>query len=452
MSDLHFAESKSLALGGRQFNHNLPAEVYQDFFREIVESLDDGVVPEVDLVLAGDIFELTRSALWLEGPLRPYGHLDGIAEGGPLEGQILSILAAIAADERVAGTLEIIKGLEPLFQRPTHVHFIPGNHDRLTNATPAVRSAVRRMLGMREDGAPFDNQYFHPFGEEPGVLVRHGHEYDPNNFGVNLTMDSALPAVLPAEWYKRPVLGDITTLELAARLPKIFKDHYSDAVILRQAPLLTLYQRIMEFDNVRPANALMNFLFSTPGLSRGDTWKYLEPVFKEARDDIARDMSLKQQFLSLGALVGIPLFNLRLLLDKRIWKKQIPFWVFGKLIQSLAGKYKLGTLMDMVAKEECLSGAESTINCLVSGHTHTPAVELLGARGGRERFYLNSGTFRNAITSAPDMLSFGRLRSRARVLIYGPGERNPEYTRETGWSFDYSTKFGYGSEVLSAEV
>ncbi len=57
---------------------------------------------------------------------------------------------------------------------------------------------------------------------------------------------------------------------------------------------------------------------------------------KEARDDIARDMSLKQQFLSLGALVGIPLFNLRLLLDKRIWKKQIPFWVFGKLIQSLA--------------------------------------------------------------------------------------------------------------------
>jgi hypothetical protein len=47
-------------------------------------------------------------------------------------------------------------------------------------------------------------------------------------------------------------------------------------------------------------------------------------------------MSLKQQFLSLGALVGIPLFNLRLLLDKRIWKKQIPFWVFGKLIQSLA--------------------------------------------------------------------------------------------------------------------
>ncbi len=81
MSDLHLAESKSLRLGAMQFNHNLPADVYQEFFREIAESLDDGVVPEVDLVLAGDVFELTRSALWLEDSLRPYGHLDDIAAG-----------------------------------------------------------------------------------------------------------------------------------------------------------------------------------------------------------------------------------------------------------------------------------------------------------------------------------------------------------------------------------
>jgi len=447
MSDLHFAESKSLALNGTQFNHNLPAQVYQEYFRAIAESLDDGVVPEVDLVLAGDIFELTRSALWLEGELRPYGHLDEIAEGSEREKKILSILESIAADERVAETLQILRGLESLFQRPTRLHFVPGNHDRLINATAAVRSAARRMLGMPESAAPFDNQYLHPLNGKPGVLVRHGHEYDPNNFGVNLSLESTLPAVLPAEWYKRPVLGDITTLELAARLPKVFKDHYSDALILKQVPLLTLYQRIMEYDNVRPANALMNFLFSTPGLSRADTWKYLEPVFKRVRDDIARDVSLKQQFLSLGALVDMPLFSLKVLLDKRIWKRQIPFWVFAKLIESLAGKYKLGSLMNMIAKEESMNSAESTVNCLVSGHTHNPAVELLGASDGRARFYLNSGTFRNAITSAADMLSFSRLRSRARVLIYGPGERNPEYTRETGWSFDYSTKFGYGSEV-----
>jgi hypothetical protein len=242
------------------------------------------------------------------------------------------------------------------------------------------------------------------------------------------------------------VLGDITTLELAARLPKVFKDYYTDAGILKQTPLLVLYQRIMEFDNVRPANALMNFLFSTPGLSRDETWRYLEPVFKGIRDDIARDVKLKQQFLTMGALVDMPLFSLKVLLDKRIWKRSIPFWVFSKMIESLSGKYKLGTLMDMIKKEDCLS-SDSTINCIISGHTHSPAVELLQATEGRQRYYLNSGTFRNVITTAPDEQSFGRLRSRARVLIYGPGEKNPEYTRETGWSFDYSSNFGYGSEV-----
>jgi len=33
------------------------------------------------------------------------------------------------------------------------------------------------------------------------------------------------------------------------------------------------------------------------------------------------------------------------------------------------------------------------------------------------------------------------------VLIYGPQERNPEYTRDTGWSFDFSSNFGFASEV-----
>ncbi len=447
MSDLHLAESKSLGLGSTQFNHNLPAGVYQEYFREIAESLDDGVVGEVDLVLAGDIFELTRSASWLEDSLRPYGHLDDIAEGSAREAKILAILKEIAEDARVAETLQSIRSLENSFQRPTRVHFIPGNHDRLANATPAVRSAMRRMLGIADSPAPFDNQYLHPFDGQPGVLVRHGHEYDPNNFGINLSAEASLPLFMPAEWYKRPVLGDITTLELAARLPKVFKDYYTAEGILKKTPLLLLYQRIMEFDNVRPANALMNFLFSTPGLNRDETWGYLEPIFKWIRDEIARDGVLKQQFLNLGALVGLPLLNLRILLDKRIWKQRIPFWVFEKLIDSLSGKYKLGTLMAMIQKEECLSSSKSSVTCIVSGHTHSPAVELLHAAEGRQCYYLNSGTFRNAITAAPDALSFGRLRSRARVLIYGPGEKNPEYTRETGWSFDYSSRFGYGSEA-----
>ena len=64
---------------------------------------------------------------------------------------------------------------------------------------------------------------------------------------------------------------------------------------------------------------------------------------------------------------------------------------------------------------------------------------------GIETYYINSGTFRNVITATPNLRDFGRLRSKARVLIFKHGERNPEYDRETGWSFDFTTRFGFGS-------
>ena len=64
MSDLHFADSSSLYLGEQYFNHNLPPEVYRAFFfNEILEFIRHDNIKEIDLVLAGDIFEITRSAL-----------------------------------------------------------------------------------------------------------------------------------------------------------------------------------------------------------------------------------------------------------------------------------------------------------------------------------------------------------------------------------------------------
>jgi hypothetical protein len=33
------------------------------------------------------------------------------------------------------------------------------------------------------------------------------------------------------------------------------------------------------------------------------------------------------------------------------------------------------------------------------------------------------------------------------VLIFDQNESNPEYDRQTGWSFDFNARFGYGSKV-----
>ena len=112
MSDLHFAESSSLSVGDKQFNHNLPPEVYRAFFNEILEFIRYDNINEVDLVLAGDIFEITRSALWLKDNLRPYAHNDQVTEGSSLEARVNEILDAIAADTRVSATLDILRNLQ----------------------------------------------------------------------------------------------------------------------------------------------------------------------------------------------------------------------------------------------------------------------------------------------------------------------------------------------------
>ncbi|HBG59253.1 MAG TPA: hypothetical protein DDW97_00550, partial [Anaerolineaceae bacterium] len=118
MSDLHLAEASSYALGDVKFDNNLPASVYRVYFNEIADFIHKNHIAKVDLVLAGDIFELTRSALWLENGLRPYIHLNEINAGSPMEARIAAILATIAQEERVAETLDIFHSLEVILQRP----------------------------------------------------------------------------------------------------------------------------------------------------------------------------------------------------------------------------------------------------------------------------------------------------------------------------------------------
>ena len=84
LSDLHFAESQSYNLGDKQFNHNLPSSVYKTYFKEIADLIRDDFVEHIDVVLAGDIFEINRSAYWFKDTLRPYVHNDAVEPNGRL--------------------------------------------------------------------------------------------------------------------------------------------------------------------------------------------------------------------------------------------------------------------------------------------------------------------------------------------------------------------------------
>ncbi len=444
MSDLHFAESNSYALDGLKFNHNLPPEVYTSFFNEISEYIRDADIASIDLVLAGDIFEITRSPLWHEGALRPYLHNDEIVPGSHAEQELLRVIEAINGDYRVEETLSIFRRLGTYFQKPVRIHYVPGNHDRLANASMAVRKRIQELLGLESDGKLFENQYLHDNDGEPLVLVRHGHEYDKSNFSADLSTMAEVPTFIDKRYYDKPVLGDIVTIEIASKLPILFREFYGVSKIIAKEELLVLYKRLIDFDNVRPADALINFLFTTPGMSKREVWKIIEPVMLNLFDDLAVSPDIGPSLINFGQFTGAKAFGLRSVLSTRIWRHGLPFWVMKAMLNPIFKKSKINTNLDLIVREECLK-AENSVKCIVSGHTHNAMVELLKVDQGVEKYYINSGTFRNVITSTPTMGDFGRLRSKARVLIFTRGEENPEYTRQTGWSFDFINRFGFGS-------
>jgi hypothetical protein len=275
--------------------------------------------------------------------------------------------------------------------------------------------------------------------------VRHGHEYDRQNFSVDLRTWAEIPRIIKKEAYDKPVLGDIVTSEIVAELPLLFREHYGDAAIVSKEDLSRLYKRLIDFDNVRPTNALVNFLFTTPGMTKSEVWRFIEPVMLKLLDNLAISPDIGPNLINLGHIKGASAFTLRSVLRTRLWRKGLPFWVMKALLNPAFKKSKISTNLQLIMREQCLKEESSTVKCVVSGHTHNALVELLNVDKGVEKYYINSGTFRNLIPSTPSMSDFGRLRSKARVMIFNQFERNPDYSRETGWSFDFTARHGFGS-------
>lgn len=450
MSDLHFADSSTNSLDGHKYNHNLPPEVYISYFKEIWEFIRGSAIKKVDLVLAGDIFEITRSALWHQDHLKPYLHNDEILPNSDAEKRVLQVIDNIVMDEHVEATLKAFHNLDDYYQIPVNIHFVPGNHDRLANSSLAVRNRIQELLGLEIRDAFFDNQYIHFENGSPLALVRHGHEYDNSNFSADLRTWVEIPTLIDKKYYDAPVLGDIVTAEVASKLPFLYREYYGDDTILSRPELMTMYQRLMDFDNVRPSNALINFLFSTPRLSKKDVWEMIEPVMVKLFDDIAFNKQLGRNLISFGNLKGASAFTLRSVLRSRIWRNGLPFWAIKTLLNPISKRSKIPNNLEVILREQSMKDDASSIKCIVSGHTHIPTVELLKVTNGIEKYYINSGTFRNVITSTPSMGRFGRLRAKARVMVFGRNERNPDYARETGWSFDFNARYAFGSIVDEA--
>jgi len=456
ISDLHFEEEASDVIrgGGKTasagFVRNLPPAAFEQFFDGLAGRVVRDAARRLHLVLAGDIFDLHRTALWFESGarVRPFVSADQVED--ELEARLLGILGAIAAEPPVAGSLEAIRriaagkylsleaGRLRDFPVPVEVTYLPGNHDRLAAATPRLRSRVRRLLGLEGGDGLFPHTVE---ADHERALVRHGHEYDRYNFSRDPDRARRWREPTAAD-YASPAFGDFVTVDIASRLPALFRQIHGDDKILATPPLRKLYLRLLEFDDLRPQTALLEFLLSSrTGEPRARMWKRLEPVLQRLLDEI-HDHPFFRLWLKRLEKRWRPdaIDAVQAALDLQVWRAGLPLKLVRSLIRLRRSSVGGPTAEEVAAREPVIRGGEARF--IVAGHTHHPRVSLLADHGGMDQYYVDTGTWRHRIPANADLTAFGTLKAMTYVVIYGPDE-DPGRTQPKAQSisFDYWTGF-----------
>jgi len=448
LSDLHFTETKSSQIGPHRFIRNLSPETYLAYFKEINKFAVVNNIQKVDLVLAGDILEISRSAIWLEHEDRPYIDNDAVEPGSEVEATILKIIHAIAEDLQVSQTLDLFTTIENYFDMKVELKLILGNHDRLVNATPRIREVVRGLFGLDGGDALFNHHLIlDDHLGKPFCLIRHGHEYDRTNFAIDVLEQDAIPTFIPESIYGKSCLGDITTIEFGASLPWLFMKRYGEDAILNDPALMAVYQRLMEFDDVRPTTAWLSFLFSTPGVDEQKTWALLRPCFTE----IIKKLSKHEQFLNTvkqtAAINKIARWILQVVIRSGIIKGDVPYWLVKLIMGRVSRTIKLKSQAEWAKREELILDEASGCKCVISGHSHFAEVSLLSAKNADQRYYINTGTWRNVIPATKFYDDFGRLKALTKVIVFYPMERNTVVNGHP-WAFHYLSGVSYGDHRL----
>ncbi len=456
ISDLHFEEEASDVIRGRwgrelRFRRNLDAKVFGSFVAHLADEVRRRKAKELHLVIAGDLFDLNRTTLWFRDNLRPYVSNSEFTPA--LEKKTFDIFDAILKEPTVWESLKsfrlITKGVyrETREGRKWREHDFPckvkftilaGNHDRIINATPNIRRKVREMLGLK--GADVFPTY--ALIDDPSALIRHGHEYDPVNFAADLTKKRTIPTDIARNLYDEPNFGDFVTIDIATKLPYLLRRHYGDDKVLRDRVLSSLYLRLLQFDDVRPQSALLDYLLdpSDRTIDPEKAWERLVPVLEDLLDGIHDDKYFRY-WLRRRAKPWAPaeLEVARGLLRLGGWRNGVARESARHIARFMLGGEQPKPEL-YAAREELL--LRHKVELVISGHTHDPKVTLLGSDRKRDRFYINTGTWRSVIPSTPDGRVFGRMDSLTYVMLFTEQEQNERKGKKQA-SFDYWSGFSH---------
>src|SRR5581483_1016896 len=196
----------------------------------------------------------------------------------------------------------------------------------------------------------------------------------------------------------------------------------------------------LQFDDVRPQAALLDYLLdcSDEKFSPEEAWDRLVPVLRDLLDDI-HDNEYFRYWLRRRAKPWAPaeLDLARELLSMGGWRNRLAREAGRKVTHFMLGG-EIPKPEIYAAREELV--LKNKVRLVISGHTHAPKVTLLQSDATGDRFYINTGTWRDMIPSTPDRRTFGRMRSLTYVMLWEKREQDERDGRKTN-SFDYWNGF-----------
>jgi len=173
---------------------------------------------------------------------------------------------------------------------------------------------------------------------------------------------------------------------------------------------------------------------SSGDFSAEDAWEKLVPVIQSLLSEI-HDNKFFRYWLGRRAKPWAPaeLEVARGLLELGGWRNRPAREAARKIAHfMMGGEPDQPQLWAM--REQLIHDNE--VRLVLAGHTHAPEVCLIKSDESGDRFYINTGTWRNVIPATPDGRTFGRLRALTYVTLYSKSEHDNGCS-----SFDYWTGF-----------
>lgn len=415
-SDIHFSD-------GTSGPSNVPASAFAGAYEHIEDMAKKAGAERLEIVFLGDVFDMIRTNGWQRFPEqnRPWGQKEGIWTAGQDDAS-LQLLQDIATLN--AGALQVLRS-DP------HLHttrvYVPGNHDRLTNQSEALRTETARILGLSSTGR-FCPHYWN---QGARTFARHGHEFDGFNFEGAQLLKPDRWTDLPDSAYDATPIGDLLAAEISARLPEAVLKRLADGA--ESHPELAI--RLRDLFDVRPTAAMLSFLkfqiqnFDDPAVTDAIN-EGLHEVFVDFEKLSYIQDWIRKHDKPFHPLDSADKMQLAIFFGQRISLTKLEGVVrlFDHLTQgenddNLASS----AAADFRRLDSHREFGQAQPEFILYGHTHKCDQRLIGFTSGkgseaRPRMYLNTGMWRPLHNEGVGG-GFSSWENLSYTVIYEPGEQ-----------------------------